>query len=50
MNPILIFYLFIGGFILWITTVVFLPQIGEYIKAIIDEFKEKMEGENDNDD
>ena len=39
MNPILIFYVFLAGFVIWALSAWMFPKIGEFINVIIDYVK-----------
>ena len=49
MNPILVFYLFLGAVILWGLLVWLFPKIGKFLKSYGKEFSEIMK-EDDEDD
>ena len=50
MNPILIFYLFLGAAILWGLLVWLFPKIGKFLKDYGKEFTDIMNEEDDDDD
>lgn len=49
MNPILIFYIFLGGFILWALSSWLFPRIGEFVKTIVEYIKSITEEKEEQD-
>ena len=49
MNPVLLFYIFLGGFILWALSSWLFPKIGEFVKTIVDYIKSITEEKEDED-
>lgn len=47
MNPILLFYIFLGGFILWVLSSWLFKGIGEYIEFFLDYIKKLMEKDDE---
>jgi len=46
-NPILLFYLFVGAFVLWILLAWAFPKIGDVIKSIFNDVNEIINEEDE---
>lgn len=47
MNPILLFYLFVGAFVLWVLLAWAFPKIGDVIKNIFNDVNEIINEEDE---